>query len=168
LSYVPVLNPVDVVQVFAFLVLIRWVWECRRQRFPVLDIVPDRAPMYALAGAVFLWLNAVVARAVHFWGDVPFSVEALHRSVVFHASLSILWSVTALGVMVGAARVGSRDVWSVGGALLGLVVAKLFVVDLAGTGTVARIISFLVVGVLMLLIGYLSPLPPRHRGEAST
>jgi uncharacterized membrane protein len=33
---------------------------------------------------------------------------------------------------------------------------------------VARIISFLVVGVLMLLIGYLSPLPPRHRGEAST
>jgi uncharacterized membrane protein len=95
-------------------------------------------------------------------------VEALHRSVVFHASLSILWSVTALGVMVGAARVGSREVWGVGGALLGLVVAKLFVVDLVGTGTVARIISFLVVGVLMLLIGYLSPLPPRHRGEAPT
>jgi uncharacterized membrane protein len=134
----------------------------------VLDILPDRALTYALAGAVFLWLNAVVARTVHFWGDVPFSVEALHRSVVFHASLSILWSVTALGVMVGAARVGSREVWGVGGALLGLVVAKLFVVDLVGTGTVARIISFLVVGVLMLLIGYLSPLPPRHRGEAPT
>ena len=168
LSYVPLLNPVDVVQVFAFLVLIRWVWECRRQRFPVLDIIPDRAPMYALAGAVFLWLNAVIARTVHFWGDVPFSAEALHRSVVFHASLSILWSVTAMGVMVGAARAGNREVWSVGGALLGLVVAKLFAVDLAGTGTVARIISFLVVGVLMLLIGYLSPLPPRRRGEAST
>ena len=42
-----------------------------------------------------------------------------------------------------------------------MVVIKLFLVDLSNTGTIARIISFIVVGILMLLIGYLSPLPPQ-------
>ncbi len=39
-------------------------------------------------------------------------------------------------------------------------VVKLFLVDLADVGTIARIVSFLVVGGLVLLIGYFSPLPP--------
>jgi uncharacterized membrane protein len=44
---------------------------------------------------------------------------------------------------------------------LAAVVLKLFVVDLAGIGTLARIVSFLAVGALMLVIGWFSPLPPR-------
>ena len=56
-------------------------------------------------------------------------------------------------------------VWFPAG-LLALVVAKLFIVDLAGTGTIGRIVSFLVVGLLMLLIGYISPLPPRKEVAA--
>jgi uncharacterized membrane protein len=40
-------------------------------------------------------------------------------------------------------------------------VAKLVLVDLSNTGTVERIVSFIGVGVLMLLIGYISPVPPR-------
>jgi uncharacterized membrane protein len=46
------------------------------------------------------------------------------------------------------------------------VVVKLFMVDLAGAGTLERIISFLVVGGLMLIIGLYSPLPPRSKQEA--
>jgi uncharacterized membrane protein len=46
-------------------------------------------------------------------------------------------------------------------------VIKLFLVDLAGLGTVARILSFIVVGLLMLLIGYLSPLPPKSQEARS-
>jgi uncharacterized membrane protein len=38
----------------------------------------------------------------------------------------------------------------------------LFLVDLSRTGTVLRIVSFLGVGALMLVIGYLSPIPPRR------
>jgi len=38
---------------------------------------------------------------------------------------------------------------------------KLFTKDLTGTGTLARIVSFMVVGGLMLLIGYLSPIPAK-------
>lgn len=42
---------------------------------------------------------------------------------------------------------------------MAVVVVKLFVVDLAATGALARIVGFLGVGVL--LIGYFSPVPPR-------
>ena len=45
------------------------------------------------------------------------------------------------------------------------VVTKLFTVDLADIGTVARIVSFVVVGGLILVIGFVSPLPPKARVE---
>jgi uncharacterized membrane protein len=52
-----------------------------------------------------------------------------------------------------------------GAALLAVVVLKLLLVDLSGSGSVTRIVSFIGVGVLMLVIGYVAPLPakePRH------
>jgi uncharacterized membrane protein len=49
---------------------------------------------------------------------------------------------------------------------MGIVVAKLFIVDLASIGTVERIVSFIGAGVLMLLIGYFSPVPPRSEVHA--
>jgi len=55
----------------------------------------------------------------------------------------------------------------VGAALLALVVAKLFLVDLAQVGTVERIVSFIGVGLLLLLIGYLAPVPPRRSENPS-
>jgi uncharacterized membrane protein len=56
----------------------------------------------------------------------------------------------------------------VGAALLAAVVLKLLLVDLSGTGTLTRIVSFIGVGVLMLVIGYVAPLPakPEERGGA--
>jgi uncharacterized membrane protein len=57
-------------------------------------------------------------------------------------------------------------VWLAGGALLAVVVAKLFLVDLSRVGTVGRIVSFVGVGVLMLIIGYFSPLPPARSEDA--
>ncbi|MFP5454308.1 MAG: DUF2339 domain-containing protein, partial [Alphaproteobacteria bacterium] len=54
-------------------------------------------------------------------------------------------------------------------ALLVLVVLKLFFVDLSNAGGGARIVTFIVVGALMLVVGYVAPLPPRgtrEEGEA--
>lgn len=61
----------------------------------------------------------------------------------------------------GATRLALRQAWWIGAALLAAVVIKLFSVDLADIGTIARIVSFIVVGVLILIIGYVSPLPPK-------
>jgi uncharacterized membrane protein len=73
--------------------------------------------------------------------------------------------VIALVATFGATKKRSRPAWISCATILSLVVIKLFFVDLAGTGTVARIVSFIGVGSLMLLMGYLSPLPPSRSGE---
>ena len=52
--------------------------------------------------------------------------------------------------------------------LMTVVVIKLFLVELDNTGTVARVVSFLGVGVLLLIVGYYSPVPPRLDAEAET
>ena len=77
------------------------------------------------------------------------------------SSLSIYWAILGLGSMVLGARWVRRSVWMLGAALMGVVVLKLFVIDLGNTGTVARIISFLGVGVMLLVVGYFSPVPPK-------
>jgi uncharacterized membrane protein len=49
-----------------------------------------------------------------------------------------------------------------GGLLIGVVVAKLFFVELGNRGGLERIVSFIGVGVLLLVVGYFAPLPPRQ------
>jgi uncharacterized membrane protein len=62
--------------------------------------------------------------------------------------------------MLVATRIPARLLWLTGAALLVVVVIKLFLVDLSSIGTIERIVSFIGVGLLMLVIGYFSPLPP--------
>jgi uncharacterized membrane protein len=173
LSYLPVLNPLDISQAFAFAMILKWVWHARRT--PHLDLFASAersgtaasAIHGAVAVGVFVWVNSMVARTVHIWAGVPFAAGALYRSMLFQAAVAILWTLSALGAMAVGARKGLRTVWFVGAGLLGLVVVKLFIIDLGGSGTVARIVSFIAVGLLMLLIGYVSPLPPR-KGEQTS
>jgi uncharacterized membrane protein len=40
-------------------------------------------------------------------------------------------------------------------------------IDLSGRGTVERIVSFVAVGLLIMLIGYLTPVPPVRAGILS-
>ena len=60
-----------------------------------------------------------------------------------------------------------RELWLVGAALIALVVAKLLFVELGNRGGLERIVSFIGVGVLLLVVGYFAPLPPR-KTEPST
>jgi len=156
LPYVPMANPLELMQAIALLVLLRWPsarWT------PIAMPVAVRWSICAWLG--FVALNGIVARSIHVFGGVPFDAWSLWGSAPYQMAVSITWTLLALVVMVLATRAKQRLVWVVGAVLLGAVVVKLFAVDLDGTGTVARFVSFLVVGTLMLLIGYLSPLPPR-------
>ena len=80
-------------------------------------------------------------------------------------TLSIVWTLTAQIVMWLATRGLRRSFWLAGAALLAAAVGKLFLLDLASVGTVERIVSFLVVGGLLMIIGYVAPVPP---GEIET
>jgi uncharacterized membrane protein len=88
----------------------------------------------------------------------------MFRSSLVQTSYTLFWSLLALGVMVAAVRRSLRTVWIAGAGLLGVVVFKLFLVDLASHGSVERIVSFVMVGLLMLVIGWFAPVPPRSSG----
>ncbi|HLQ27348.1 MAG TPA: DUF2339 domain-containing protein [Acidiferrobacterales bacterium] len=163
LPYWPLFNPLDLAQLLAVLTAVRWAWHVRAQQ--IYTLTPSLF-VYGQAGVIFVWLIAAVARAVHAFAGAPYTLAALYHSVIFQAALTLTWSILALVAMVFTARRGARTVWFGGSGLLALVVVKLFLVDLTGIGTVARIISFLGVGLLMLVIGYFSPLPPRQANEA--
>ncbi|HXS20138.1 MAG TPA: DUF2339 domain-containing protein [Steroidobacteraceae bacterium] len=120
-----------------------------------------------LALIAFAWLNVLLLRTLHQYADVPYTAEGVAASALAQTSLTIFWATLALVGMAWATRSGRRIVWLCGAGLLGLVILKLFLVDLARSGTVVRIVSFLGVGVLMLVIGYLSPIPPRRSGAAA-
>lgn len=159
LSYLPLLNPLELGQALALVTLARWWWREAAER---------SAPWHGrgVAALSFVALNGLIARAFHVYGGVRFDFAALWASPGYQATVSIVWAAAALAVTVAATRLRRRGLWMFGAVLLGAVVVKLFLVDLAGLGTVARILSFIVVGLLMLLIGYLSPLPPRLAEEA--
>jgi uncharacterized membrane protein len=86
-------------------------------------------------------------------------------SDTFQTTATILWTLTAFVLMGVGTRRGLRTSWIVGAVLLGLVIAKLFTIDLGKLDVIARIVSFITVGVLMLVIGYFAPLPPRRAQE---
>jgi uncharacterized membrane protein len=161
LAYVPLLNPLDLAQAGALLALATWYLAVRRLGLSNATL-PDPVTAIRLLGAVlFVALNGVLLRSLHHYAGVPFRLDAMWRSTQVQAAFSLFWSLLALAAMVMATRRGSRPLWMVGAVLLGIVVAKLFLVDLANTGTVERVVSFISVGILVIVIGYFAPVPPK-------
>jgi len=143
-----------------------WFVEGRRLALHPVATTPLAQAYGLLAALTFVWANAVLLRALHHWAGVPFALETMLRSDVVQTAFSILWTLVALASMVVATRHGVRVVWLAGAALMAVVVVKLFMIDLSNVGTVQRIVSFISVGVLMLILGYFSPVPPRSREAA--
>uniref|UniRef100_UPI0040575F81 DUF2339 domain-containing protein n=1 Tax=Candidatus Electronema sp. TaxID=2698783 RepID=UPI0040575F81 len=153
LPYIPLLNPLELSQIAALLLLVWWLLRHR--------LLPEPALAAFGAGTAFLWLNTALARAVHHLAGVPFNADAMLSSRLYQTALAILWALLSLALMTAAGRRRSRSVWFAGSVLIAATVLKLFFVDLAASGKVERIVSFIAVGILLLLIGYFSPLPPK-------
>jgi uncharacterized membrane protein len=126
-------------------------------------MLPNIAPNVVgiIAAVLLYWLTCSTLRTLHYWADIPWSFSALWASRIVQSTLSIVWSLFALAAMVIANRRSYRSAWAAGAILLAIVVVKLFLVDLAQVGGVERIVSFMSVGVLLLIIGYVAPVPPR-------
>lgn len=161
LPYVPLLNPLELASLFMLLVLVRWSALAQTQGGAGTVMLDPKLRGCGLALLGWFLLTTAVARAVHHWAGVPFRLDLLAASTTFQASLSIVWSTAALTAMVIGARVGRRGTWLAGAALMGVVVVKLFIVELGDAGTLGRVVSFLGVGLLLLVVGYLAPVPPR-------
>ena len=169
LPYIPVLNPVDLAIGAIALGLLRWTLAlAARGWLARLKLTMRNA--YALLGVlIFAWFNGTLLRTIHHYAGVPHRYDAMMNSLLVQAALSLFWSILGVALMTIAARMAKRALWFVGVALMGAVVVKLFLVDLSGVGTVERIVSFIGVGLLLMLVGYIAPMPPAEvrRVEAS-
>jgi uncharacterized membrane protein len=160
LPYVPLINPLEL----ALLLVLLTCWHWSRRRLPELGIEPQRVTRLTniVAGASLLaFASLVVCRATHHWDGVAFTAYALTHSMNVQAGWSLVWSLFGLALMIGGNRSGVRARWMAGALLMTVVVIKLFFVELDGHGSFARIVSFIGVGILLLIVGYFSPLPPR-------
>lgn len=168
LPYLPLLNALDLAHMLAAAAVISAVLAAGRTQ--VTQRSRLRTPGAAVVAGIitFIWLNGVLLRTLHHWADIPYTPTAMWHSVMAQAAISVFWAVLALALMVFAARKARRALWIVGAVLMAVVVAKLFLIDLSNVGGVARIVSFIAVGVLMLVIGYFSPVPPRTKTEKGT
>lgn len=163
LPYVPVLNPLDItlglILLFAALAVQR-------------DVVAQmRLPMLLSMGlVVFVSLSSLVVRSLHQWIGTPLWTSGAWSSDSVQTSLTIVWTLMALLLTVLSSRgrlPQGRVVWVAGIGLLSLVVIKLLLVDLSNVAAIARVISFIGAGLIMLVIGYLAPLPPASDDSVS-
>jgi len=157
LPYIPLLNPLDLTTGF---VLMLWVSTLRQLAAraamdqPVLSTL-----LRATMVAAWLWFNLILLRSAAHYLGIDYRLADLMASQTVQALLSLAWGASAFAVMRIAARTARRRVWWIGALLYGIVVAKLFLVDLANGGSIARVVSFVGVGLLLLLVGYLAPYP---------
>lgn len=162
LPYVPLINPLELAHAAVLVSIALW-WLPMRQQ-PALRNVQSPAIGLIMATALAM-LTGIVARTSHHWGGVAWDADALWDSTAFQTAISITWSVVAICTMLVGNKRRQRWVWISGAALMGVVVVKLFLVELAAHGSLARIVSFIVVGILLLIVGYFAPLPPRQAKE---
>jgi len=160
---VPIVNPIELVQAIGLIAVYAGL-DLREATADVESM--RRGGLIVIAVLAFVALNVIVARVVHFYWSVPFELDLLLESAVFQTGISILWGVTA-GLLMALARIRiNRSVWMVGAGVLAALIVKLFLVDLGNVGGVARIVSFLATGILILAIGYFAPAPPKAERAA--
>jgi uncharacterized membrane protein len=162
LPYLPLLNPLDICVALALASIAMWWSSLAAEQRTALWTFDPRVLIAIASGIVFLWLNAALIRSLHYNWGAPITAYGITHSTFVQSALSIFWGLLGFAAMTLAAKQRWRYVWMVGVGLMGVVVAKLFFVDLSSIGTVARIASFLTVGLLLVITGYFAPLPPKR------
>ncbi|WP_372018993.1 DUF2339 domain-containing protein [Pseudoxanthomonas sp. 10H] len=161
LPWLPLLNPAELVHSLALLLAAAWLWSPSAP--PALR--PMRIGLVAAVG--FVLLSASTLRGVHHWGGVAWEPDLLSSSLA-QTSLTVVWSVLGVIGWITGSRRGRRGLWLAGALLMGVVLAKLLLVDRQHLGGMLGIVSFIAYGVLCTIVGYLAPAPPRTSAPAGS
>ncbi len=148
LAWVPVINPLEL----SLLAVAAMLYGgCEGTTQPLRKAWP-------LVG--FALLTSVTLRAVHHLHGEPWSL-AVFDSAVSQMALTVVWSLVGVAAWITGSRCGQRRLWMGGALLMGVVLLKLIAVDRHYMGDLPGIASFVVVGLLMMGVGYLAPAPPK-------
>lgn len=154
LPYIPLLNPLE-------LACAGMLWFALKSLPEALPLEYRRVNAPGVAALAFMVISAGVMRLWHFYDGITWRLDIMLQSFGLQASLSVVWAVTAIILMVYGNRRKLRPFWITGAALMAIVVVKLFLIELSNSGGIARIASFIIVGVLLLLVGWFAPVPPK-------
>jgi uncharacterized membrane protein len=154
LAFVPLLNPIELVQIAIVLFASLWLADPETAD----DLSKRRMALLVAAG--FAFVTAATLRGVHHIGNVPWD-ENIGSSMVAQTALTVVWSVLGVVGWVTGSRRGSRPLWLAGALLMAIVLAKLLLIDRTHLGSVFGIASFIAYGLLCTVIGYFAPAPPR-------
>ena len=161
LAFVPLLNPIELVQIAIVLCTARWLAEPSTSA----DLSQRRLGIVVAMG--FAFVTAATLRGVHHLAGVPWD-EHIGESMIAQTSLTLVWSVLGVVGWVQGSRRGSRPLWLAGAVLMGIVLAKLLLIDRTHLGSVFGIASFIAYGLLCTVIGYFAPAPPRTASASGT
>jgi uncharacterized membrane protein len=107
---------------------------------------------YVLAGAAnLLFLVALSQEVWNFYGRTS---VGMNRALAQELALSVLWVAYALALMVLGVRLKSAGLRWQALALLGVAIAKVFFFDLSFLTRFYRIVSFFVLGLVLLLVSF--------------
>lgn len=154
LPFVPLLNPLELLQVLVLLFALGLLRG---------GLAPDGLRIL-LPIAGFVLLTTMTLRGVHHATGAPWS-PAILDSFVAQTALTVAWSVAGVTAWIAGSKRRSRPLWTAGAVLMGLVLGKLALVDRSYIGDLPGIVSFLAVGVLLVLVGWFAPSPPRRESE---
>ena len=167
LPFAPLLNPLDLLLAAVIWALWQWSRQWRHWLSTGQFAVVDTISQWGIWLLSFAVVNLALARGIHHLNGVPFTFTALYDSAIVQTTYALVWGVLALTLMYIAHHRHWRHVWLIGATLLGITIIKLFLVDLAQTGSLARIISFIGVGLLTITVAYFWPAPPRVGEEVT-
>jgi len=123
----------------------------------------ERRPFQAAGVAVTGYaLLALSLEAWDFFGQVRFGID---RALARQLGLSLLWALSATAMIVAGVRLALAGLRWQGLILLGVVVTKVFLFDLSFLERGFRILSFLGVGIALLVVSFLYQRRLFHSGE---
>lgn len=160
--YIPMLNPLELAAAAAVLAVVSW-YRQASGHYAALQL-PATLAVAIMAALAFWWGNGMLLRLLAQLLELPWTFTDLWQSRIIQATLALVWTACAMTLMWQATRHGRRQQWMAGAALLAVVLGKLMLVDAAGGG-LARAAAFIGVALLLLLTGYLAPLPPRRADD---
>ncbi len=160
MTYVPLLNPLELLLLAIMLLGADWLGDAQGPS----AWQPRRAMVLGAIGMAFL--TSATLRAVHQLAGVPWDGHDLFASSLAQLALTVVWSVFGLLAWVWGSRRGQRLVWLAGAVAMGVVLAKLLLIDRGHLGNLFGIASFIAYGLLCTVIGYLAPAPPREPSAA--
>lgn len=159
--YIPLMNVLEEPAAFALFMVVVWYRAVR-------PLIPREAAgifRAAIVALILWWMNGVLLRAIARMAPVPWSFAEMWASTFVQTFMALAWTLGALVSMWLAARRSKRVAWLAGAIALAVVIVKLFLVDSARGGGLARAVAFIGVALLILLIGYVAPLPPGRSND---